>query len=545
MGPIPAYFPHTTVDIAVKTIAAACHMNFIGPDSKDFTTPIPIALNANPLDLLDLFSEKYGLDARFEHGIWIFSRQKPGQAVVRFYQLHNTTGQLVDISSPTLNSEISTGGSNGSGSSASAQTTESDFKVEADEIEKHLHGVLQIPSPEGGAIGGEVSFLGDTSEIEVIADDYHQHLAAQVIQELDRPPEQIQFTAQFVETDRNPTSDLGIDWGGQVTVSTNSENFNLNNPLHTIPWPSGVLNSGQLTATMNFLENDTQSVVDNRPSVTGLSNRRAMISATTDLPVSSGTATVSSAAALTQSTLSYIDVGTVLTILPRVLPGPDPLHPLVELNVSLVISTQTGSVNINGNSTPIISPRTFEFTATVPAGETLAIGGFTQDSSTTQARGVPFLGSIPLLGNLFKSSSISKNHQALIVFITPKIIPQGGTGSSLITSDMARTFPFDPDFDRPAFLKTSPATVNAIVASLTGFDRELSALSAYQQQGRDPEEIRTRLGSLSDELGQMESSAKKLRKHHDPAAPALLDQIAQYQEQARRLSFHLMAAAAD
>jgi type IV pilus assembly protein PilQ len=60
-------------------------------------------------------------------------------------------------------------------------------------------------------------------------------------------------------------------------------------------------------------------------------------------------------------------------------------------------------------------------------GETVVIGGVMIDNNSYQTRQVPGLGSLPVIGNLFKNKSVSKTRQELLFFLTPKIIPDSKT----------------------------------------------------------------------------------------------------------------------
>ena len=55
-------------------------------------------------------------------------------------------------------------------------------------------------------------------------------------------------------------------------------------------------------------------------------------------------------------------------------------------------------------------------------GETAVIGGIFRESESSLDTGVPYLMDIPFLGNLFKSKSVSKVRQELLIFITPRIL---------------------------------------------------------------------------------------------------------------------------
>jgi len=55
-------------------------------------------------------------------------------------------------------------------------------------------------------------------------------------------------------------------------------------------------------------------------------------------------------------------------------------------------------------------------------GETAVIGGLIRSNESTLKRGIPVLMDIPLLGNLFRSSSATKQKRELLIFVTPKIL---------------------------------------------------------------------------------------------------------------------------
>jgi type IV pilus assembly protein PilQ len=59
----------------------------------------------------------------------------------------------------------------------------------------------------------------------------------------------------------------------------------------------------------------------------------------------------------------------------------------------------------------------------VPDGGTVVFGGITVTSRTKSATYVPWLGSIPLLGHLFKSNTTADTDQELLFFVSPKILP--------------------------------------------------------------------------------------------------------------------------
>jgi len=59
----------------------------------------------------------------------------------------------------------------------------------------------------------------------------------------------------------------------------------------------------------------------------------------------------------------------------------------------------------------------------VADGGTVVIGGVIISSQRTDIQQVPLVGSLPLIGNLFKRTSVTTTAQELIFFLTPRIIP--------------------------------------------------------------------------------------------------------------------------
>ncbi|HXJ15839.1 MAG TPA: type IV pilus secretin PilQ, partial [Candidatus Polarisedimenticolia bacterium] len=72
---------------------------------------------------------------------------------------------------------------------------------------------------------------------------------------------------------------------------------------------------------------------------------------------------------------------------------------------------------------PAIDTQSAETKVTVNDGATVVIGGIIVTNQRTSVDQVPFVGSIPLLGNLFKHKTVSSNSQELLFFLTPRILP--------------------------------------------------------------------------------------------------------------------------
>jgi type IV pilus assembly protein PilQ len=78
-----------------------------------------------------------------------------------------------------------------------------------------------------------------------------------------------------------------------------------------------------------------------------------------------------------------------------------------------------------GGTVPSIDTREIITQVLVNDGQTVVLGGILDTTKSTSANKVPFFGDIPVLGNLFKSTTKINNKTELLIFITPKILREG------------------------------------------------------------------------------------------------------------------------
>jgi type IV pilus assembly protein PilQ len=72
---------------------------------------------------------------------------------------------------------------------------------------------------------------------------------------------------------------------------------------------------------------------------------------------------------------------------------------------------------------PAIDTQSAETKVTVSDGATVVIGGIMVNQQRTDVQQVPVVGSIPILGNLFRHTTVSSSSQELLFFLTPRILP--------------------------------------------------------------------------------------------------------------------------
>jgi general secretion pathway protein D len=89
----------------------------------------------------------------------------------------------------------------------------------------------------------------------------------------------------------------------------------------------------------------------------------------------------------------------------------------IKQEVSNAVDTTSSDIDA-----PTIQQRQIESTVAIHSGETIVLGGMIQDTQTENESGIPGLHKIPILGNLFSSSSNTARKTELIVLLTPRVV---------------------------------------------------------------------------------------------------------------------------
>jgi general secretion pathway protein D len=169
---------------------------------------------------------------------------------------------------------------------------------------------------------------------------------------------------------------------------------------------------------LKALNSDSDSNIISTPSVITLDNEEAEIKVTQEVPFRTGQFTnTGGTAGLVNpfTTIERKDVGIVLKITPQINEGD-----MVMLKIDQEASDIAQSVE--GASDLITNKRTIHTTVLVQDGGIVVLGGLTQNTLTETEQRVPILGSIPLVGELFRSRTTDNNKNNLMVFIRPKIL---------------------------------------------------------------------------------------------------------------------------
>jgi general secretion pathway protein D len=220
----------------------------------------------------------------------------------------------------------------------------------------------------------------------------------------------------------------GDDDGANTTLGNTLANTAINSILTTNGFIGGaggrIGNDAVFGAVVTALKRDTQSNVLSFPSVVTLDNEEAKLSVGQEIPITTGEA-VGDNFQNAFRTVSREQVGIILEVTPQINEGG---------TVTMKIRQETSSVAgqiINTSTDLITNKREIETTAVVDDRGILVIGGLVDQNDGLTQEKVPLLGDIPVAGNLFRTTSRSRDRRNLMVFLRPTIIRDRASGESV------------------------------------------------------------------------------------------------------------------
>jgi type IV pilus assembly protein PilQ len=173
----------------------------------------------------------------------------------------------------------------------------------------------------------------------------------------------------------------------------------------------GAASNRFLNLEISALEADGKGKVVSSPRVVTADQQKALIEQGTELPYQ--TATSSGATAL-----QFRKANLKLEVTPQITP---------EGSVMLDVDVNKDSVGQATAAGFAIDTKHVKTQVLVENGGTVVIGGIFEQNDRTDVTKVPFLGDVPFLGNLFKTTTKSSQRTELLIFLTPKVVTERTT----------------------------------------------------------------------------------------------------------------------
>ena len=315
--------------------------------------------------------------------------------------------------------------------------------MEADKLKDNLERFVTVDKSGKQTGSILVDEHSNSLIVQALKSDMDNILA--VIKRLDRPTPQVLIEAYIVEASKDVARELGIQWGGvyagksgdkRAVVSgrqTGVVDESIGDPIDVTsgsvvnlpalplsgfdPTTLGVLYTrvGEylLSVQLSALQDQGKLNILSSPSITTLDNQNAYIESGADVPyqsVEDGEVKV-----------EYKKAVLRLDVTPHVIDGKT-LKLIIKVNKDEPDFSRT----VLGN--PTIRTRKAETNVIQNDGQTIVIGGLSQETSSRDKTGTPFLEDIPGLGYLFKRKSSADRLDELLIFITPHILKPIASG---------------------------------------------------------------------------------------------------------------------
>ncbi|SHI35022.1 secretin N-terminal domain-containing protein [Propionispora hippei] len=260
----------------------------------------------------------------------------------------------------------------------------------------------------------------------------------QIVDELDKRPQQVELEAKVVAISKSATKDLGVTWNWDETPKTyeytpaGTSYDSTTGTTTTTTQPTitrhtsladgypGIIQYGRdpdghpyefyYTAKINALVSNGNAKILSQPKVTTINGKQARILIGDRVPVQTNTV----ANGTTSTSTTYVDTGIKLTYTPIV--GADGQ---ITANVKTEVSTPQLVSDIKQYQ---ITTREAETNVRMKDGETMVIGGLIGSQESKTYTKVPFLGDLPILGTLFRSVSNSGSESEIVIFLTAHVV---------------------------------------------------------------------------------------------------------------------------
>lgn len=257
----------------------------------------------------------------------------------------------------------------------------------------------------------------------------HWEQIRSLLEKMDVAPRQVQIDAKIYEVDLSGAFSMGVEAflqsknttvsgipGRQLQGSSNSA------AAGALQLTAGMLvgHSQQLLAALNLSETRSKAKVISAPSVIATDSIAASILVGDEVPTIASSAVASGVQSggnsVFANTVQSKSTGVGLQITARV-NASGVVTMVINQSVTAPVPTTTSGID-----SPSFSQRTVQTQVTVEDGDTIAIGGIIQESTTEATSGIPYLSRLPLIGPAFGNRSTSTKRTELIVFLTPRVI---------------------------------------------------------------------------------------------------------------------------
>lgn len=400
------------VDVDIRnlltSIALANNLNIVISDEVQGNVSVKLS-NINAQDMIKIIAENNNYTYQFKDNVIYISK---GDKDINLYTVQINYLELDKIAQ-TINLML---------------TGNLPDKIDDKDKKTAINNKVMIDESEN-----TISFYGTLKQYEQIKN---------FLQEQDKPQKQVSLEAKVTAIQKDAAKDLGVSWEWSKLPQSPEHEITYDTVKHTVinedgskeeitdylpvdevtrKWNDdenipGVIRFGKgvdgypyefyYAAKIDALISDGKANILARPNITTIQGKEAVINIGSEVPVP----TVSTTNSTITTSIKYREAGIILKCTPRV--NEDGI-------ITVKVHTEVSSpMYVEDMKAYRFQKRSADTIVRLKDGQTMVIGGLIGSDEAKQMSKIPFLGDIPILGNLFKHIQKSKNDTEVMIFLT-------------------------------------------------------------------------------------------------------------------------------
>ena len=402
------------VDVDIRnlltSIALANNLNIVISDEVQGNVSVKLS-NINAQDMIKIIAENNNYMYKFKDNVIYISK---GDKDINLYTVQINYLELDKIAQ-TINLML---------------TGNLPDKIDDKDKKTAINNKVMIDESEN-----TISFYGTLKQYEQIK---------KFLQEQDKPQKQVSLEAKVTAIQKDAAKDLGVSWEWSKLPQSPEHEITYDTVKHTVinedgtkeeitdylpvdevtrKWNDdenipGVIRFGKgvdgypyefyYAAKIDALISDGKANILARPNITTIQGKEAVINIGSEVPVP----TVSTTNSTTTTSIKYREAGIILKCTPRV--NEDGI-------ITVKVHTEVSSpMYVEDMKAYRFQKRSADTIVRLKDGQTMVIGGLIGSDEAKQMSKIPFLGDIPILGNLFKHIQKSKSDTEVMIFLTAR-----------------------------------------------------------------------------------------------------------------------------
>lgn len=402
------------VDVDIRnlltSIALANNLNIVISDEVQGNVSVKLS-NINAQDMIKIIAENNNYTYQFKDNVIYISK---GDKDINLYTVQINYLELDKIAQ-TINLML---------------TGNLPDKIDDKDKKTDINNKVMIDESEN-----TISFYGTLKQYEQIKN---------FLQEQDKPQKQVSLEAKVTAIQKDAAKDLGVSWEWSKLPQSPEHEITYDTVKHTVinedgskeeitdylpvdevmrKWNDdenipGVIRFGKgvdgypyefyYAAKIDALISDGKANILARPNITTIQGKEAVINIGSEVPVP----TVSTTNSTTTTSIKYREAGIILKCTPRV--NEDGI-------ITVKVHTEVSSpMYVEDIKAYRFQKRSADTIVRLKDGQTMVIGGLIGSDEAKQMSKIPFLGDIPILGNLFKHIQKSKSDTEVMIFLTAR-----------------------------------------------------------------------------------------------------------------------------